>query len=176
MAIFNSYVKLPEGIFNKSYSTEVQGVKHAVDSNRFNAASNQIEMFLTSLYFPSPWQGVQWWTWQWIGTSSTPLARWDPCWLPVLRRIPVAAQESNLRIWSMELKEVAVIQIDSIEAAKLRLTTIQEDKARSERDCKSHTFKSMPRQQKGTWRLFTYFCVYAWKNRKGTNTHSLHAV
>jgi hypothetical protein len=34
----------------------------------------------------------------------------------------------------------------------------------------------MPRQQKGTWRLFTYFCVYAWKNRKGTNTHSLHAV
>lgn len=76
----------------------------------------------------------------------------------------------------MELKEVAVIQIDSIEAAKLRLATIQEDKARSERDCKSHTFKSMLRQQKGTWRLFTYFCVYAWKNRKSTNTHNLHAV
>lgn len=35
--------------FNKSYSTEVQGAKHAVDSNRFNAASNQVEMFLTSL-------------------------------------------------------------------------------------------------------------------------------
>jgi len=46
---FTRYQGFDPSPFNMSNSTEVQGVKHAVDSNRFNAASNQVEMFLLSI-------------------------------------------------------------------------------------------------------------------------------